>query len=260
MQANELNMETIFKQVCKIVKRAYKNINKLKSNVVENKELNDIVSFADKAMEKEIVFNLKKLFTSHSFIGEEFGQDGQKGEYEWLIDPIDGTINYVAGIPLYGTSVALRKNKKTILGVIFDWQNKDIYHSIKDLGAYKNKEKIFVSSTNKLQDSIITFCLTSHYNEEHTKQVLNIAQKLSSKVRGLRLVVCGTIELAWLATGRIDGMLNVKPSIGLSSCAGKLIVEEAGGKVTNLRGEKQKDKDTLLISNGLIHCEILQNL
>ena len=94
-------------------------------------------------------------------------------------------------------------------------------------------------------------------NDKHIKDVLNIEQKLASKVRGLRLIVSSAIELAWCASGKIEGCLNVKPSIGLSSAAGKLLVQEAGGKVTNLQGTRRENIDTMLVTNGNIHNEIV---
>ncbi len=255
-----INLNLVYKNVIKIVRKAYKNACNIKDIKVENKELNDIVTLVDKNMEKEIVDKLTKLYPTHSFYGEEFGEKVNSSEYEWLIDPIDGTINFAAGIPLYGTSIALRKNKETILGVIFDWENNNVYHAIKDKGAYKNKEKLQVSNRKNLNECVISYCLTSHYEQKHIDEVLNIVKKLSPKVRGLRLIVCATTELAWLASGKTDAMFNVKPSIGLSSCAGKLIVAEAGGKITNLQGKVRVEKDTLLISNSIIHEELLKQI
>ena len=117
-----------------------------------------------------------------------------------------------------------------------------------------------MSDNELLKDSIVSFCLTSHYNQEHIKSILNVEEKLADKVRGLRLIVSAAIELAWCASGKIDGCLNVKPSIGLSSAAGKLLVQEAGGKVTNLLGNERNEIDTMLVTNGLIHDEIVKAL
>jgi len=100
--------------------------------------------------------------------------------------------------------------------------------------------------------------LTSHYNEEHIQNVLKVEEKLASKVRGLRLLVSGAIELCWCAAGKIDGVLNVKPSVGVSSAAGKLFVQEAGGKVTNLQGKERMKVDTMLVTNGKIHDELVK--
>lgn len=121
-------------------------------------------------------------------------------EYEWFIAPIDGTINFASGIPLFSTSIALKENNETILGVVFDYNQNDIYYAIKGKGSYCNDKKLRFSENSKLKDSIISFCLTSHYNSEHIKDVLN--------------------------------------------------VEETGGTITNLKGNKRENIDTLLVRNG----------
>ena len=252
----QLNFDLI-QELIETVKKAYKNSNKLKEKNIKNKELNDIVTDMDLYMENEITLFISNKFPQHSIYSEEIGEDNKQSEYQWLIDPIDGTINFASGIPLFATSIALRKEGDTIFGIIFDWNQDDVYYCLKGQGAFCNDKPIHVSKTNALKNSVISFCLTSHYNEEHIKKVLNVEEKLASKVRGLRLIVTAAIELAWCASGKIDGCLNVKPSIGLSSAAGKLLVQEAGGMVTNLEGEKRKNIDTMLVTNGYIHDELL---
>lgn len=247
-------------RLIEVVKNAFEHSKTIEDKNVKNKELNDIVTDIDIYMEKEIVSFISKTFPSHSIYSEEIGEDTKSSEYQWLIDPIDGTINFASGIPLFATSIALRKNEDTILGVILDYSQNDTYYCIKGKGAFCNGNKIHVSTNDVLKNSIISFCLTSHYNEEHIKKVLSIEEKLASKVRGLRLIVSAAIELAWCASGKIDGCLNVKPSIGLSSAAGKLLVQEAGGKVTNLNGKQRKNIDTMLVSNGFIHNEIISSI
>ncbi len=234
--------------------RAIKEIN------IKNKEGNDIVTAVDLYMEENIIKLIKNWFPEHTINSEEYGEESQKSEYEWFIDPIDGTINFASGLPLFSTSIALKKNNETILGIVFDYSQNDIYYAIKGEGAFCNGKRLQVSNNDKLKDSIISFCLTSHYSDEHIKDVLKVEEKLASRVRGLRLIVSGAIELCWCASGKIDGVLNVKPSIGLSSAAGKLFVLEAGGIVTNLKGEKRNNVDTLLVTNGKIHNEIVELL
>lgn len=243
-----------------LVMKAYNQAKDIKNTNIKNKELNDIVTDVDIFMENKIVTAIKNWFPSHSIYAEESGKVDKNSEYEWLIDPIDGTINFTSGLPLFATSIALRKNGDTILGVIFDYSQNDIYYCIKGQGAFCNGKPIHVSECQNLNNSIISFCLTSHYNDKHIKDVLNIEEKLASKVRGLRLIVSAAIELAWCASGKIDGCLNVKSSIGLSSAAGKLLVQEAGGKVTNLQGNPRENIDTMLVSNGKIHKEIVSTI
>lgn len=253
------NMELI-NEIIDVVKNAYEESKSIKDKNVKNKELNDIVTDVDLFMEQKIVKFINNKFPTHSIYSEEAGEKEKDSEYQWLIDPIDGTINFAAGLPLFSTTIALRKNKQAILGLIFDWSNNEIYYTIKGKGAFCNNEPIHVSENKLLKDSIISFCLTSHYNKEHIKSVLNVEEKLADKVRGLRLIVSGAIELAWCASGKIDGCLNIKPSIGLSSAAGKLLVQEAGGTVTNVLGNERDEIDTMLVTNGLIHKELVDTL
>ena len=240
--------------------KIYEDSKKIKNIDVENKEGNDIVTAIDLYMEKNIIKVIKEMFPEHSIYSEECGEEINESEYEWFIDPIDGTINFAAGIPLFSTSIALKKNEEAILGIVFDYNQNDVYYALKGKGAFCNGEKLQVSNNDKLKDSIISFCLTSYYNDEYIKDVLYIEEKLAPKVRGLRLIVSGAIELCWCASGKIDGVLNVKPSVGLSSAAGKLFVKEAGGKITNLKGNNRDKIDTLLVTNGNIHNEIVEIL
>ena len=253
---NELNFN-IVDEIIEAVKNAFEESKNIKEKNIKNKELNDIVTDIDLFMEKRIVSFIKERFPAHSIYSEEVYNDEKDSEYQWLIDPIDGTINFAVGLPLFATSIALRKNKETILGIIFDWSANDVYYTIKGKGAFCEGKQIHVSNNRLLKDSVISFCLTSHYNQEHIKQVLNVEENLADKVRGLRLIVSAAIELAWCASGKLEGCLNVKPSIGLSSAAGKLLVQEAGGKVTNLLGNERNEIDTMLVTNGLIHEEIV---
>lgn len=242
------------------VLQVYNNSKNIKEMEIKNKEGNDIVTAIDLYMENNIIKIIRNLFPEHSIYSEECGKQSKTSEYEWFIDPIDGTINFASGLPLFSTSIALKKNNETILGIVFDYSQNDIYYAIKGKGAFCNGKKLQVSNNDKLNNSIISFCLTSHYSNEHIKDVLNVEEKLAPKVRGLRLIVSGAIELCWCASGKIDGVLNVKPSVGLSSAAGKLFVAEAGGIITNLKGKERNNIDTLLVTNGKIHDEIVELL
>lgn len=251
-----INFELVEK-LKKVVLDSYQEAKDMKLNI-RNKDLNDIVTDVDVFMEKRIVEKIKEWFPEHSIYSEECGEIEKNSEYEWFIDPIDGTINFAAGIPLFSTSIALKKNDETVFGVVFDYHQNEVYYAIKDQGAFCNGNKLSVSNHEKLSDSIVSFCLTSHYNEEFIKDVLNVEEKLAPKVRGLRLLVSGAIELCWCASGKIDAVLNVKPSRGVSSAAGKLFVKEAGGKITNLAGKPREKVDTMLVTNGKIHEELVK--
>ena len=240
-----------------VILTSYDEATKLDKNI-KNKELNDIVTDVDIYMETKIIEKIRKWFPEHSIYSEEKGEIIGNSDYAWFIDPIDGTINFAAGIPLFSTSVALKKNDETIFGLVIDYNQNDVYYAFNGQGAFCNNERLKVSNNEKLCNSILSFCLTSHYNDKHIRDTLRVEESLASK--GLRLIVSGAIELCWCASGKIDGVINVKPSIGLSSAAGKLFVKEAGGKITNLKGNKRDKIDTLLVTNGKIHNEVVETL
>ncbi len=256
-----MNLDNNFVEKLKeLIESSYKETLNFDKNI-ENKELNDIVTNVDIYIEEKIINQLLEWFPKYSIYSEEKGRINNNSEYVWYIEPVDGTINFASGIPLFSTSIALKKNGETIFGFVYDYNQKDTYYAYKGGGrSYCNDKKLKVSSTSDLKDSIISFCLTSHYNDKHIKEVLNIEEKLATKTRGLRLIVSSAIELCWLASGKIDGFINVKPSEGLSSAAGMLIVEEAGGKITNISGESMKKIDNKVISNGKIHDELINIL
>lgn len=254
MDTKELHQ--IYNYLVPLVTDIYHKAAKHTAQEIEKKELNDIATFTDRFMEQEIVAGIKKRYPDHKFIGEEYGESENKSPYEWLIDPIDGTVNFAAGIPMFGTTLALQKNKETLFGIIFDWPNNKIYYSIKGEGAYCGTDRLCVSQRSRLDESVVSICLTSSYDTEYSEKVLRCIKRLQPYVRGIRIIVCTVYELIWLATGKTEAMINVKPSIGLSSCAGKLIVSESGGKVTNLANRLRKEKDDLLITNSVLHDAI----
>lgn len=224
---------------------------------VRRKIRHDIVSKADLLAEKEIVTNLKQYFPDHVFISEELPttQEGTR-EFQWIIDPLDGTINYVAGLPFFSSSIALQKNGETILGVIYDPSANKLYTSIKGTGSFVNNRKLQVSSNSDLGNSVLSFMLTSHYNQEEVNEILKHVEKLSVACRGLRLYVSQALELAYIASGKLDGTICVK-SRGFSSAAGVLILREAGGKATDLQGQEfGNGSRSLLATNSLVHDKI----
>lgn len=244
-----------------IINNAYKSIPT--NNIeVQKKELRDIVTSIDIHLERYIINELKNIYPTHFFSSEERGRYlcSNNDIYEWIIDPIDGTINFASGLPFYTTSVCLKHNDDLLLGIVYDKSNNDYYYAIKNQGAYLNEKKIRVSKNTDIGNSILTFMLTSHYNENQTEEILDIVRKLSNRVRGMRLLVSQALELCYIACGKIDGTVCIK-SKGFSSSAGTLILREAGGKATDLTGKEfEMGSTSLLATNGNIHADILNIL
>lgn len=228
---------------------------------IKRKEQRDIVTDADIFIEDEMIARLKSKYPQHYFSSEEVGEAKITGSlsdiYEWVIDPIDGTINYAAGLPWFSTSVCLKHGDKLVIGIVYIHSTKELYSAVKGKGSFCNGQRIFVSNTKDLSDSILSFMLTSHYNESQTDYILGIVRNLSLKTRGLRLIVSQAIELCLIASGKLDGTVCIK-SRGFSSSAGALIVEEAGGIVSTIDGGERSSKATsLLVSNGIIHEQLV---
>lgn len=231
------------------------------SNEIKLKEQRDIVTETDLFIEKQMIIRLKKKYPNHFFSSEEVGNakvdESISDVYEWIIDPIDGTINFAADLPWYSTSICLKHNDELVIGIVYIHSTNELYYAISGQGSYCNGLPIHVSSTKKLDSSIISFMLTSHYNEEQTDRILHIVRNLSLKTRGLRLLVSQAFELCLIASGKLDGTVCIK-SRGFSSSAGALIVQEAGGKVSTIDGGQRDVKATsLMVSNGIIHDEMV---
>lgn len=231
------------------------------SNEIRLKEQRDIVTNTDLFIEKQMIVRLKKKYPNHFFSSEEAGDaivdESISDVYEWVIDPIDGTINFAADLPWFSTSICLKHNNELVIGIIYIHSTNELYYAITGQGSYCNGMPIHVSSTKRLDSSIISFMLTSHYNDEQTDWILRIVRNLSLKTRGLRLLVSQAFELCLIASGKLDGTVCIK-SRGFSSSAGALIVQEAGGKVSTIDGGQRDSKATsLLVSNGIIHDELV---
>ena len=137
--------------------KIYNDSKNIKDIEIKNKDGNDIVTAIDLYMERNIIKVIKEIFPEHSIYSEECGEEKNKSEYEWFVDPIDGTINFATGIPLFSTSIALKKNDETILGIVLDYNQNDIYYALKGKGAFCNGKKLQVSNNDKISDSIISF-------------------------------------------------------------------------------------------------------
>jgi myo-inositol-1(or 4)-monophosphatase len=231
---------------------------------VRKKEGRDIVSEADIKAEKAIINILRRNYPDHCYASEEMGRTKGKNEgiekYDWIIDPIDGTINFVSGLPFFSTSIALQENGRTLLGVIYNPLTKEKYTSIIGQGSFLNGKKLNVSQTYNIADSVFSFMHTSHYNQIETNKIFEKITKLGMVSRGLRLYVSQALELGFIAEGKLEGTVCIK-SRGYSAAAGVLIVREAGGKATDIDGEEFSNKSTsLLVTNSAIHEHLLDIL
>lgn len=227
-------------------------------NISYKDQKNNLVTDADKASEELIIKIIKSKFPGHGIIGEEFGTEEQKSDYKWVIDPIDGTVNFAHGIPLYCVSIAVMHHDQILMGAIFNPILNELFFAEKGKGALLNDEIISVSKKN---DFNTAFLVTGFpYKFPASKDPTKIFERLIKKGLPIRRLGSAALDLCWVACGRFDAFweFNLQP---WDIAAGYLIVEEAGGKVTDFNNHSYSiyDKETLA-SNGLIHNDLLKEI
>jgi myo-inositol-1(or 4)-monophosphatase len=234
-------------------------------SVVRRKNHLDIVTAADIQAEQAIISNLTRRFPEHLFSSEELysvQMDDTQSHvpWRWIIDPLDGTINYANGLPFYSVSLALQYFNETVLAVVYDTASGTLYSALKGKGAFKNDLPLQVSLEQHLSNSVLSFMLTSHYSQAEIDQTLQLVNALACKTRGLRLFVSQALELAFVAEGKLQGTICIK-SRGFSSAAGALLVREAQGQVTDLYGNDFGNASrSIVATNHFIHEDLLRSI
>lgn len=222
------------------------------------------VTIADTQSQNIIVSEIKKYFPFDSFLAEENLETIDNIERIWILDPLDGTVNYAHNYPHFAISLSFIEGNEIKLGIIFDVIKDELFWAIKGKGAFLNGKKINVSKTQKLGESLLATGF-AYDREQKAEFYCSFYSKFLKVSHDIRRAGAASLDMAWLACGRLDGYweFNLNP---WDVAAGKLLVEEAGGKVTDFDGKKWKfDLDSLkkwgketLSSNGYIHKEMLK--
>lgn len=224
---------------------------------ISNKEgINNLVTEADHAAEKAIMDVIKSAFPDHYILSEEAGDLKQDSNYKWIIDPIDGTVNFAHGIPLNCVSIAIEHHGEIIMGAVYNPHMNEFYFAEKGKGATLNDKPIRVSEETKvIKACLVTGFPYTYINMENGP--LQIFQRFVTKGVPVRRLGSAAIDLCWVAAGRFDGFYEHKLE-AWDSAAGYLIVEEAGGKVTDHEGNKfSVYQHKVLATNGKIHDEMV---
>jgi len=229
-----------------------------KEYTVSHKEgVNNLVTEADHASEKAIINTIKQNFPTHFILSEETGELAQDSEYKWIIDPIDGTINFSKGIPICCVSIAVEKNGQMILGAVYSPFLNEFFFAERGQGATLNDKKIQVSN----QTQVIKSCLVTGFPYTYLDMEngpLQVFERLIRKGVPVRRLGSAALDLCWVAAGRFDGFYEHKLQ-AWDSAAGFLIVEEAGGKVTDFENEYYSPyQPHLVATNGVIHDELIE--
>lgn len=223
--------------------------------MIEMKGKNDLVSYVDRTAEERLTQALELILPGSGFIREE-GGILNRGEQNWIIDPLDGTTNYIHGVPVYCVSVALQVANELTLGFVYDPERKEMFTAEKGKGAFLNGSKIQVSNTPILADALIATGFPYTFFRHMDNYLLSFREILE-KSRGIRRPGAAAIDLAWTACGRFDGFFE--SHLGAwDVAAGALLVLEAGGTVSSFgKADDYVFGKEILASNGKIHSEIL---
>ena len=253
-----MNLTELCQQVIAIAKNAGAFIRTEASSFdrrkIEHKGLNDMVSYVDKQAEIMIVEGLQKLMPDSGFITEEGTVQEKHAVYNWVIDPLDGTTNFIHGVPVFCVSIGLVERDEAVLGVVYEINKDECFYATKNNGAFLNDKPISVTDIPELAGSLM---VTGYPYTDFGRlpDYLQMLGDFMGKSHGVRRLGSAAADLAYVACGRFEGFFeyNLKP---WDVAAGVVIVREAGGRVTNFRGEGDPifGKE-LLATNTLIHDE-----
>lgn len=231
-------------------------LEKVQAGDIEEKELNSLVSYVDKTAEEKLVPVLADLIPGCSFITEEGTvEQAGAGDYQWVIDPLDGTTNFLHQIPYFAVSVALRQGDEVVFGVVYNIMQDECFHAQRGKGAFMNDRKISVSKTDRLDRAILATGFP-YSNEENTDPLIECVRYWIKNARGIRRLGAAALDLCFVACGRLDFYYETTINIW-DIAAGVIIVEEAGGRITDFYGgDDYFDKKMVIGSNGQFHDEI----
>tara|TARA_B100000700_G_scaffold316012_1_gene404851 strand:- start:266 stop:1066 length:801 start_codon:yes stop_codon:yes gene_type:complete len=224
---------------------------------IKKKSSVDLVTKADIESENNIIDSIKKNFPEHGIIAEESNLINHNSEFKWIIDPLDGTTNFVHSLPIFAISIALQYKNQTVLGVVYNPAYNKCFWAIKNHGAYENKTKISVSKTDNLIDSLLVTGFPYNHNKSWDKS-FELFHEFYSKTQGIRRLGAASLDFCFVAMGRFEGFyeFNLKP---WDVCAGDLICREAGGKTSDWAGNEMPfSGSNIIASNNFIHKKILE--
>lgn len=255
-----IDLKELCFKVCDISRHVAKFIQEQRGKISEEntevKGLNDFVTYVDKTSEKMIIDQLTPLLPNAGFIAEENTNNTKSDEYNWIIDPLDGTTNFIHGAPCYCISIALMQNKEIVLGVVYELNLKECFYAWKNGGAFLNDKAISVSSRTLLKNSLLATGFP-YYDYSLLDQYIDLFKHFMQHTHGIRRLGSAAADLAYVAAGRYDGFYEY----GLKAwdvAAGALIVQEAGGQVADFNGNTNYIfGQQLVASNTKIHPEFL---
>lgn len=258
-----MNLQIITHQVIKLSKVVGSFIKeeseKFKNSDIEEKGLHDLVTYVDKTAEKMLVEDLRKILPEAGFIAEEDQSLARGDRFNWIVDPLDGTTNFIHSVPLFSISIALTDGDETIMGLVYEINLKECFYSWKGAPAFLNEKEITVSQQENLDKSLLATGFP-YYDYSLLDPYLELFKDLMKTTRGVRRLGSAAVDLAYVAAGRFELFYEY----GLNPwdvAAGAFLVKQAGGKVTDFKGNDNYVFGRQIVSsNNLTHDEFMKKL
>lgn len=255
-----MHYELLTKQVCnlsRMVGNYIRNeLNNIRKPDIEEKDKNSYVTYVDKEAEKRLVSELSKILPGSGFIAEENSKLEKSEDFNWVIDPLDGTTNFIHGIPVFCISVALMQKNNVVSGVVYELNTQECFYSWEGAPAYMNRDEIHVSEGENLGDSLLATGFP-YYDYSRLEDYLEVFKILMKESSGIRRMGSAALDLAYVACGRFDGFYEY----GLHPwdvAAGSFILRQAGGMVSDFSGTNNHIHGKEIVGgNPAIHKRLL---
>ena len=235
---SEINLQQFCESACDLVGLVAdfirQELGKVKTHDVEAKALNSLVSYVDTTAEKRLVEGLSALLPGSKFLTEEKTVAQEEGRFRWIIDPLDGTTNFLHQLPFFSVSVALQEEGQTVIGIVYEVNQKECFYAWKGGGAFLNGTPIKVSDTNSIQEALVATGFP-YYDYSYMGAYFQVLEYLMLNTRGIRRLGSAALDLAYVACGRFDGYFEYSIN-SWDVAGGAFLVQEAGGKVCDFRG------------------------
>ncbi len=226
---------------------------------VHKKDAVEIVTEADTESENEIIATIQASYPDHSILSEECGQNEGNTEYKWIIDPLDGTVNFAHQVPIFSVSIALAYRQKIVLGIVLNPVDGELYSAMRGQGAYRNNHPIRVSETAAVAESLLVTGFPYHIREVFESIITRYGNCLMAS-QAVHRLGSAALDICYVACGRFEGFWEqlLKP---WDTAAASLIAAEAGAAVTTFSNQPYKLEDQeILVTNGHIHDEMISLL
>jgi myo-inositol-1(or 4)-monophosphatase len=233
----------------------YESENFDRAHIEQKNSFNNLVSYVDKESEKKLVKALSAILPGSGFLGEEGTVIKSSNDFEWIIDPLDGTTNFTHGFPPFAISVGLSRKEKMVLGIVLEITKNECFHSYEGAPAFCNEREIKVSGVKSLDAALLATGFP-YYHLGRTDEYLEIIKIFLRQTHGIRRLGSAATDLAYVACGRLDGFFeyNLNP---WDVAAGAFLVQQAGGTVTDFKGGNNFLHGGELCAGNAVHPEML---